>query len=130
MSLTFSLRRLLVGVTVVCVICALVANFPKAAFAVVLAVPFFLPTVVVCATLPWFSLRPRGALATALAGAIIGWLLTPTLYVNWGTSVPEWWDLYSLDLQTQAWPPALGAFVLGFAWVMFFPRWKEGVIRW
>lgn len=122
---TFSLRRLLVGVTILCALLALVANFPAIAFAVVLAIPFVLPTIVVCAGLPWLSSRPIWTFVFTVAGAIMGWVLRPMVYWNFGSNVPDWWTMYSLDLQTHAWPPAVGALLSGLACVMFFPRWKE-----
>jgi hypothetical protein len=117
MSLTFSLRRLLVGVTVLCVLCALVANFPSVSLAVALAIPFMLPTIVVCAGLSWLSSRPLETCVFAVTGAFVGYVLTPGVRA-------EWSDLYSFDVRTPPWLPAAGAFVLGIGWVIFFPRWK------
>lgn len=123
MSLTFSLRRLLVGVTVVCVLCALVANFPQAAHAVVLGIPFVAPTIVMCAVLPWCSSRPLLTLFAAIAGAWIGWMYFPHTIHELRSEPPDWWDMYSYTLQSQAFPAAAGAFFGGFACVGFFPRW-------
>jgi hypothetical protein len=115
---SFSLRRLMVGVTVLCVLCALIANFPEAAIALALTIPFLVPTVVVCAGLPLLSSRPFSVFVATMIGAFVGRLLTPP-------AIAEWSNLYSFELLSPTWLPADGAFVLGFAWVMFFPRWKE-----
>ena len=115
---TFSLRRLLVGVSVLCAILALVANFPEVAISLALAIPFFVPTIVVCSGLSWLSSRPIPTFATTFVGAFVGLLLTPGV-------IAEWSDLYSFDLLSPPWLPAVGAFVLGLPWVMFCPRWKE-----
>ena len=122
---TFSLRRLLVGVTVLCVLLALVVNFPEVALALVLPAVFFLPTAVVCAAVPSFSSRPRGALAIAIGGAMVGWLLAPQTFYENRSGYADWENLYSLELQTQAWAAAAGAFFLGYVWIMIFPRWQE-----
>jgi hypothetical protein len=124
MTYTFSLRRLMIGVTVLCAFCALVAAFPGATYMVIWAAGLFAPTIVACAVLPWFSSRPLLTAAVAVAGAILAYLASPTMYVSWA-GMPGWWDLYSLDFQTKALPAAGGAFFAGFACVGIFPRWMK-----
>jgi hypothetical protein len=115
---TFSLRRLLVGVTILCALLALVANFPEPAYAVALAIPFFVPTFVVCAGLTGLSSLPIEAFALTFLGATVGLLLTPGVPAVLS-------DVYLFNLLSMPWMPALGAFVLGLPWVLFFPRWKN-----
>jgi len=123
MSRTFSLRRLMIGVTVLCLLCALVANFPEITYQAILGAGFFVPTVVACAVLPWFSSRPLLTLCGAIAGAIVGWIFFSYTIYESRSAPPDWWDMYCYTFQTEAIPAATGAFVAGFACVGLFPRW-------
>jgi len=124
MSRTFSLWGLMAGVTSVCVLVALAVNFPGFALIVALIVGYFIPTIVVCGVLPWFSSRPTLTVNVAFLGAIVGFLIAPPIHaISGGTR--EFWDLYARELEFKALPAALGAFFAGFACVGFFPRWVK-----
>ena len=57
MSLKFSLLRLLVGVTAVCVICAVAAAFPAHFVAIGLRIAMFVPALVIAALFTVVSSR-------------------------------------------------------------------------
>ena len=121
MSQTFTLRRLMMGVTLLCVLLALGVNFPVVSLVVALVIGHFIPTIVVCAVLPWFSSRRVLTLNVALVGAIVGFLVAPAMHVH-SAGLPDVWDMVSLMLASKALPAAAGAIIAGFACVGFFPR--------
>ena len=117
MQRTFTLRRLFLNVTVLCVITAISVAFPKALVRLSLAVGLFLPTITVCTAFAYVSGRKKIVFGISLTGGLVAWLLTPRIYVSWN-GLPSWWDLYVLDFQTQAIPAAIGALCFGgIAWM-------------
>jgi hypothetical protein len=124
MSRKFTLRALLAVVTVVCLLCALAVNFPLVALIVVLVIGCYAPTFVICVGLAWLSSRPVLTLNAALLGAIVAFWIVPPIHVVSGHE-QEFWNLYSIQLETKALPAAFGALLAGMACAGVFPRWKK-----
>jgi hypothetical protein len=111
MSLKFSLLRLLIGVTALCVICAAATAFPAHFVAVGLRIAMFVPALVIAALFTVVSSRKAWVFCIAMTGAFVGYLLAP------GRSAvfPSWMDRYFFDLYAAT-PYAFGgALVLGTA---------------
>jgi hypothetical protein len=111
MARTFSLRRLFVGVTALGVMCALAVQFPEAFAKSGLRIVIFLPVLVVATGWSAVSRRPRWTCGIAVAGGLVGYVLSPAKSAHY----LHWFDRYSDELVT-AMPFAVAcAFLLGGA---------------
>ncbi len=82
----FSLQRLLVGVTVVCVICAIAVAFPNQFLAVGLTIGMFVPALVVALVFTALSAKRVWTFNVSMLGALVGYVLSPVMtgfYSNW-----------------------------------------------
>jgi hypothetical protein len=120
MSRTFSLGRLMLGVTAFCVLCGLVANYPQQALQCAWIGGLVAPSIVVWFVLVQFS-RQRVLLA-AVAGlsALAGLFFAPA-DMGVGPKLSVWQEFL-----TSAVPAAIGALLLGGAVLAdeFFPARK------
>src|SRR5437762_3176804 len=121
MPRTFSLARLLLGITAFCLLCGLFANFPNEALIAVLPIP----TLIVYYALLRYSRRPLLMTIAALTGALLGFLycnalgglvfpfVIPKAAVN--QEVKTCLFVYSnvVYIISVAITPALGALILG-----------------
>jgi hypothetical protein len=110
MSRTFSLGRLMLVVTVFCVLCGLAVSFPLYAKLYLLIALLFVPTVIVWAVLLRLSSERVLLGCCVLIGALFGYMLFSPMWM----SVP-WTSLGAIDYLVCALPPAVGALVLGGA---------------
>jgi hypothetical protein len=106
MPRTFSLARLLLGITMFCAVCGVAVNYPEAALACAYAGGYFGPTIIVWLLLIRFSDHPVLLSVNCLVGVFVGFLFAPS--IMWPSS---WWDMFVFE----AIPPALGALLLGGA---------------
>jgi hypothetical protein len=79
---TFSLRRLLVGVTVLCVLAAIMIQFPNQSLWWGLSLATLIPGVGLAFALSRLSRAPRVSLVFGLIGTAFGWPLGPTILSN------------------------------------------------
>jgi hypothetical protein len=112
MTRPFSLRRLFAFVTALCVIFALAAAFPVIAYRYVKFASLFLPALFVCTLLDYISNHKKPVFRAAVVGAFVTWFFSPDMNVQW-SSPPNWWGLYTVDLQRHGMPAAIGAAVVG-----------------
>lgn len=117
MSRTFSLWRLLVGVTVLCVVCALAVNFPQAILMAALILPYLVVPLVCAWLIGMFSRRRRLTFAISLFGGLNGLLVALTADRRFGVSS---WDSYSTDVWDSAFWTAGGAILLGLVSLWLF----------
>lgn len=117
MNRTFTLKRLFINITVLCVVFALIRAWPGAMLRLALYGALFLPTVAICVLFIFLPPRRFESVACAAAGALFGFALGPQIHANWGRP-PTWWDLFKLDFSTIGVSMAIGAFVLGgLGWI-------------
>src|SRR5688572_4289730 len=79
---TYSLRRLMIGITILCVVAGLAVNFPAQTLAAAMIAAYFLPAIAICYL---FTLRNRRRVLVnviGLAGAAIGFLAMPRIMSN------------------------------------------------
>ena len=117
MAWTFSLRRLLLGMTVLCVVTGLAVNFPQQALIVAAVAGLLAPTLIVLqvglllSRRRWstmFAGRRWSTIVWGLLGALAGICLTPTKLTN----PQSWFEQYLSCYLLFAIPPACGAFLL------------------
>ena len=73
MPRTFSLQRLMLAITLICIACSIAVAYPKESLAYILLLTLFTPTVIVCQVLVSLS-SPNQRLTTlliALSGALV-----------------------------------------------------------
>ena len=108
MSRTFSLARLLLGITAFCLLCGLAVNFPEAARACAFIISLLAPTVVVALVLGGFA-RSRGPFnGTVAFGGMIG-AFAMALFMG-GPPGPWWLDYLVFVAHSGG-----GALILGIA---------------
>jgi hypothetical protein len=110
----FSLRRLLAGVTVVCVLCALAVAFPAQALAVGLLLAVIGPGLIVAAGVAAASSQRFRAFFLTMAGAFMGGTLAPMRTGPFQSSLDE----YLVRLYYAA-PCVLGGALLAGGLVLF-----------
>jgi hypothetical protein len=85
MKFTFSLRRLMIGITILCVVAGLAVSFPWYVLAAAFAFAFLLPAAGISFLMSKFSWRPTLTFAAGLNGAIIATLgLGPVVFETTG----------------------------------------------
>ena len=112
MNVKFSMKRLLINVTLFALLMGLITSFPTVAVRIAMALSIYFPATAVSVACAACSLHPSRVMASSLAGAVIGWVLSPKVYVNWARP-PTSLDLYLLDLSTQIGPTMIGAALAG-----------------
>jgi len=113
MARTFSLGRLMVVVTLVCVICAVAASYGEDFGAYLLVASLFVPTAIVCLTLVSFAKRRKTTLAISILGAVIGWFLLMPVSMHMGPGPKTAWEVIQPDIIPFAIFPPIGALVFG-----------------
>jgi hypothetical protein len=107
MSRTFTLARLMLGITAFCLVCGLAVNFPDFVIGSVGILSVFAPPAIAWLVLARFA-KWRGSLAWNLGvGAFIGFI-TASIFSSgqpWG----PWW----LDYLLLVAPATIGAFAFG-----------------
>jgi hypothetical protein len=106
MSRTFSLARLMLGITLLCVMCAVAVNFPIAAILVAYLVVQLLPVVFVWFVLTRYSPHRGGLAFTCLVGGLLG--LIPVSPFAAGAVLDD------LDLIDDFWRGPLAFAILAF----------------
>jgi len=113
MPRTFSLARLMLGITLFCILCGLAVNYSEMMFAYVLICASFLPTAIVCLTLVSFSRRRKTVLILSILGAFVPVLPGPAVMHTGPEPLTVWQAINGL------WPfailPPLGALLFGGA---------------
>lgn len=116
MPRTFSLARLMIGVTLFCVACAVAVNFPKPVLVFFVAAFVFGPTVVI-----WFLLfrywnRPILITVACFIGAAMGFMFFPPAVIFFmGSVLGVPWTGWLQDMTYFLVPigPPVGAAVIG-----------------
>jgi len=116
MPRTFSLARLMLGITLFCILCALAVNYREASFAYALLFASFVPTAIVCLTLVSFSRRRKTVLFCSIIGALmIGMCCLPVqLLPPPGDPTRIWTHTAPMFSAMTVFPP-LGALLFGGA---------------
>ena len=105
MSRTFSLGRLMIGVTVFCVLCGLAVNFPEVAIGCAVIGSIVAPPAVIWLVLSRFAKRRGSLLWNVIPGAVLGFVAGSLLVCGCET----FWIAYSkFEI-----PSSLGAFAFG-----------------
>jgi hypothetical protein len=110
---TFSLGRLMLVVTLVCVVIGVAVRFSDLANATIAAIGWVGPTLVVLGILSGNSQQPRATVVAAVVGAIVVFcIVTPQVVQTPHRNAWSFWDLYAANYFKIAIPPALGAILL------------------
>ena len=75
MPRTFSLARLMLGITAVCIVLGL-ANYSETTFAYLLTFCLFLPTAAVCLALVSYLRKRNAVLTWSILGALVSWFIS------------------------------------------------------
>jgi hypothetical protein len=110
MSRTFSLGRLMIGVTAFCVLCGLAVNFPRAALACVQLAIIFAPMAIVWTVLRSCSNERFGVTFTSFTGAAVASAFVAASDLD-GLKL-SWEDHIAISMV-----PALGTLVFGGAFL-------------
>lgn len=111
MPRTFSLQRLMIGITLFCVVCGLAWNFPQETLAYALLLALFIPTVIVCQVLVSFSRARMTTLVLSLVGAAIVVVFNqPVMLMGSPRTV---WQCIEPMIVPMATVPPLGALIFG-----------------
>ena len=120
MPRTFSLGRLMLGITLSCIVCGWAVNYPEEALHWLGMVTLIAPTIVVGLALLPFSHRPLETMMAAFCGGVLAGGIT-CLYVAYlilpFTSAWQSWQIYCLF----AVPQALGALAFGVIQIRYDP---------
>jgi hypothetical protein len=114
MPRTFSLQRLMLAITLFCILCGLAVIFPQVTFGSAMLTGPFIPAALVWLGLAAFSRRPWELLFICLSGALIGLILL-SLTVTGPPTRGTMWECYCDQLRSTALPSGLGALLLGGA---------------
>jgi len=129
MRRTYSLRLLLIVMTVACVVCAFVAAFPRAAAISAMTLSYFIPGMVVGSALSLLTSQPSRARAIALLGSLGGFLFAPRNMDIWGDFNLIYWEIYRRDFHFIAAYSAFGAFLGSLIALALFPYWRKSSAR-
>src|SRR5262245_31529 len=113
MPRTYSLRLLLIVMTMACVVCALVAAFPRTAALLAMTFSHLLPGMVVGVVLSLATSQPPRARAIALLGSVGGFLFAPGNLDVWGDFNLIYWEIYRRDVYYITAYATFGAFLGG-----------------
>lgn len=122
MPRTFTLRELLIVVTLACVVCWFVASYPTASMKTGLMLTYFLPGFALGGLLSLASSRRRRALAMALLGSVGGFVAAQHNLNIWGDYNLIWWEIYPMFFLSVATYTTVGAVLGGVTAVIVFPR--------
>ncbi|MEL7500577.1 MAG: hypothetical protein AAFN77_23495 [Planctomycetota bacterium] len=105
----FSLRRMLIAVTIVGAVLAVAISFPIAtAEWVTVNLLLIAPSAFVFNAAVWFSKNRQRTTIMLIGGVFLGWLISPKLFVSWSRP-PTFWDEFNIDFDT------IGLFMFGGA---------------
>ena len=116
----FTLRRLLINVTVLALVLAFATAFPSATLSITLTLLLFSPAIVISTFAIWRSSRRGRTIAWLLFGLLIAGLLTPKIMANWGRPL-TFWEVFMLDFSTIGIGTGFGAFVAAIIDATFQP---------
>ncbi|MCA9125212.1 MAG: hypothetical protein H6822_00075 [Planctomycetaceae bacterium] len=115
----FTLRRLLVNVTIFCTLLGIIAAFPNATLVLTLLLVQYAPALLIIAFACYQSDCRYRTLAFVCAGTLLGWILSPRMCVLW-SSPPTFWGLFLLRFQTLGIGTAVGTFIAAaINWIVF-----------
>ena len=106
----FTLRRLLINVTVLALVLAFATAYPRATLSTTLTLFLFSPAIVISTFTIWRSPRRGRTIAWLLVGLLIAGLLTPKVMANW-VRPPTFWEVFMLDFSNIGIGTGLGTFV-------------------
>jgi hypothetical protein len=116
MPRTFSLQRLMLAITLICIACSIAVAYPQASLAYALLLALFTPTVIVCQILVSLS-SPNQRMTTlliALLGAFLGFVFVLPVFGFEGRPTTIWQAIQPLILPITI-GPTVGALALGGA---------------
>jgi hypothetical protein len=122
MRRTFTLRQVLVVITLVAVACGVATNLPNESMLVGMTLTYFLPGIFLGGLFSLASARQHRALAMVLIGAVCCFATGPGNVSIWGNYNLVDWDLYSRSYLPVAAFPTLGAVVGGVTAIILYPR--------
>ena len=115
MPRTFTLQRLMLAITLICIACSIAAAYPEPSIAYLLLLGLFTPTLIVCQVLVSLS-SPNQRLTTlliALFGAFLGFVFAAPVFGS-GSPRTVWQAIEPLVLPITI-TPTLGAIIFGGA---------------
>lgn len=122
MPRTFSLKWLLIGVTVVAVGCGLAVNFPELARTLGIVAAYFVPAVSIAGILSWRTAAPGVTFWSSIGAAAFCGLVAVVGMEILGT----WrWESFLSHYLTIATPPAAAALYVSFLGVVSSPNKRQ-----
>ena len=109
MPRTFTLQRLMLVITLICILCGLASAYPQVAFDCAIFITLWAPTIVVWIVLIRLSRQPVAVWIASLFGAWTGLLLVPGV----GWTARDGWHSFLWYFLAVAIPPAVGALLIG-----------------
>lgn len=113
MNRTFTLKRLFINITVLCVVFALVRAFPEYALHTAPQIAALLPALFIVVLFAYLPPRHFINVVFAVLGSLFGVLFFwPYFLVAWNAP-PTWWDVFLLGLSTVGMGASIGALTVG-----------------
>ena len=116
-SVAYALGRMLVGLSVVCLICVAPEGFPLRLADLGMRVSFFVPALVIAVVLTALSTRQNWTFSMAMLGGVLGFILAPS--VSRSPSRFSWVDRYVLEFVEAVPLSAACALLMGGVVLMF-----------
>ena len=114
----YSLRRLLCNVAAICVVLGCAIKYPIPTAILTTKLLLFAPALTVTLIACWLSKNRKRTALVVLTGAIIGWLLSPTIFVSWSRP-PTFLDHFLIDFNTVGVFSGVGALVFAMLeWII------------
>src|SRR4051794_22150890 len=104
----------MIGVTLFCVVCAVVAYFREFLFEYWPVALVFVPTALICFTLITFAQRRKPVLIISLVGAFFGYFFIPA-EIHMGALPVTVWKIIWRDYTFMFFSPPLGSLLFGGA---------------
>jgi MFS family permease len=113
MPRTFSLARLLLFITLLCLLCGLAVNFPAFVIAWFLFGLCFAPTIMAWLMLNRFARSPSNVFSLSCVGALVGYaVLAPAIMRAWHYD-PFWLGTFFAYYTVFSFSPAISALLVG-----------------
>jgi hypothetical protein len=97
-----SLRRLVLDITALAILIAIIRIFPEPSLKTALIAGRFVPSLATCALFTLMCRNKTRAMLVTCGGALVGWLLTPTVWISFEN--PNWYDAFGGRLDVRRTP--------------------------
>ena len=92
----FTLKRLFIAITILAAVLGFTTAYPVIAAKFTTKLLIATPSLTVLLIACWLSSARRRTLITVDLAILVGWLLSPVIFVSWGR-IPTFWDYFILD---------------------------------